>query len=64
MVVDVLRENALFSRVAVEVSWLGTLFALEVAAAAALTAVLPQLSCSDGSKSHLEPLMLVFDVFV
>lgn len=47
MCVDVLRENALFSRVVIEVSWLGVLFVLEIAAAAALTAVLPQLTCPD-----------------
>lgn len=48
MCVDILRENALFSRVIIEVSWLAVLFALEIADASALTGVLPQLTCSDG----------------
>jgi len=48
MAVDILRENALFSRVVIEVAWLGVLFAFEIADSAALTAILPQLTCSDG----------------
>jgi len=47
MGVDILRENALFSRVIIEVSWLAVLFVFEIAASAAQTAVLPQLTCSD-----------------
>jgi hypothetical protein len=50
MYIDVLRENAIFSRVLSEIIWLGILFALEIADAAALTAVLPQLNCTSGSK--------------
>jgi len=50
MCVDVLRENALFSRVVIEASWLGIFFILEIADAAALTAVLPQLTFTD---SHI-----------
>jgi len=47
MFIDFFRENALFSRVIVELAWLAILFVFEIADAAALTALLPQLTCTN-----------------
>lgn len=47
MFIDFFRENALFSKVMVELTWLTILFIFEIADAAALTALLPQLTCTN-----------------
>jgi hypothetical protein len=53
--IDIVRKNAVFACVWFEAVWLAIFFVLETAGAAALTALLPQLSCSQQITALRDP---------